>query len=83
VAAAIKTFFRKMKPGSSFSFSEFSVEIRANSSAELFTVSEFKVKSGNSWNALTSVQMNINAANRYAEVAKVLDSNLEFVNGES
>ena len=82
VTSAIKTFFRKMKPGSSFSFSEFSVEIRANSSADLFTVSEFKVKSGNSWNALTSVQMNLNAANRYAEVAKVLDSNLELVNGE-
>ena len=82
VASAIKTFFRKMKPGSSFSFSEFSVEIRANSSAELFTVSEFKVKSGSSWNALASVQMNLNAANRYAEVAKVLDSNLELVNGE-
>lgn len=83
VTSAIKTFFRKMEPGSSFSFSEFSVEIRANSSAEFFTVSEFKVKSGNSWNALTSVQMNLNAANRYAEFAKVLDSNLELVNGES
>ena len=82
VTSAIKTFFRKMKPGSSFSFSEFSVEIRANSSAELFTVSEFKVKSGNLWNALTSVQMNLNTANRYAEVAKILDSNLELVNGE-
>jgi len=83
VASAIKTFFRKMKPGASYSFNEFSVEIRANSSAELFTIDEFKVKSGNTWNALTSVSMSFNAANRYAEVAKVLDSNLEFINGES
>lgn len=82
VLYAIKSFFRKMEPGSSISKENLSVEIRSNSSVSSLVFVEARVKQGGQWNIVDSIQMAFDPSNEIAQMAKIVDENIEFVSGE-
>ena len=82
VIYAIKSFFRKMKPGSSISKEDLSVEIRSNSSVSSLVFVEARVKQGGQWNIVNSIQMAFDPGNEIAQMAKIIDENIELVSGE-
>ena len=82
VIYAIKSFFRKMKPGSSISKENLSVEIRSNSSVSSLVFVEARVKQVGQWNIVDSIQMAFDPSNEIAQMAKIIDENIELVSGE-
>ena len=82
VIYAIKSFFRKMEPGTSISKENLSVEIRSNSSVSSLVFVEARVKQGGQWNIVESIQMAFDPGNEIAQMAKIIDENIELVSGE-
>jgi uncharacterized phage protein gp47/JayE len=82
VIYAIKSFFRKMEPGTSISKENLSVEIRSNSSVSSLVFVEARVKQGGQWNIVDSIQMAFDPSNEIAQMVKIVDENIELVSGE-
>ena len=71
-----------MKPGSSISKENLSVEIRSNSSVSSLVFVEARVKQVGQWNIVDSIQMAFDPSNEIAQMAKIIDENIELVSGE-
>ena len=82
VLYAVKSFFRKFEPGSSVTKEDLSVEIRSNSAVSSFVITEARIKQNGTWNIVNSIQMNLDSDNEIAQMAKIIDENIELVSGE-